>query len=320
VAAADRVSDDQGVVEFYRNFPNVKPGADGKYHIHSVNNGEETWNAQDTVEEVAAMRAMTPLAIRASEILDIDAEMRPVWREFYENLPPLPNGPEPAAYYDLVTVASEDGAALPRLRDAVVKKKVTADTRLHVLSREATVAANLGLADYVKYMVPGQIRTIPTEGCDTWGQGPSGQGVLRNRLGMREGPGCLECQRLGNATQALHAALLQTAPPAPGRDSILRVFAAWPRQWDAQFTLAARGAFLVSSSMQKGKIEFVQVQSQAGGECRLCNPWPGETMSLYRNGAKEEDLSGTFVKFATRKGDLIVLAPQGIMPTKMHVQ
>ena len=30
----------KGAVEFYRNYPNVKKGADGKYHIHHVNSNE----------------------------------------------------------------------------------------------------------------------------------------------------------------------------------------------------------------------------------------------------------------------------------------
>jgi hypothetical protein len=89
---------------------------------------------------------------------------------------------------------------------------------------------------------------------------------------------------LGNAANALHAALLQTAPSGPGKDSVIRVFAAWPPEWDAQFTLAARGAFLVSSSMQKGRIEFVHVQSQAGGQCRVANPWPGKTVVVHEVG------------------------------------
>jgi len=309
----------KGTVEFYRNFPNVAKGSDDKYHIAHVNNQESSWNSRDMVEEIGAMRALTPIAIRASEILGVDAEMRPVWKEFYENMTPLPSGPEPAAYYDLITVASDDVRSLKRLQDAFIRKPVNEDTRLHVLSRQAVAAANLGLADHVKYMIPGQLKTT-NEACDSWGVGESGLGVMRNRLGLREGPGCLECQRLGNAAHALHAALLQTAAPAPGKDSIIRVFAAWPRQWDAQFTLAARGAFLVSSSMQKGKIEFVQVQSHSGGECRLCNPWPGTTMSLYRNGAKAEDLSGTFVKFATHKGEMILVVPQGATPVKRQVQ
>lgn len=309
----------RGTVEFYRNFPNVTKGPDGKYHIDHVNNLESRWDSRDTTEEIAAMRALTPIAIRASEILGVDAELRPVWKEFYENMAPLPSGPEPAVYYGLITVSSEDAQSLKRLRDAITQKPVDANTRLHVLNRHAVAAANLGLANYVKYMIPGQIKTTD-EACDAVGLGKSGLGVLRNRLGMREGPGCLECERLGNAAHALHTALLQTAPPAPGQDSIIRVFAAWPREWDAQFALAARGAFLVSSSMQKGTIEFVEVQSLAGGECRLCNPWPGAAMSLYRNGAKAEDLSGALVKFLTRKGETIVAVPQGTTPVKRQVQ
>jgi hypothetical protein len=43
-------------------------------------------------------------------------------------------------------------------------------------------------------------------------------------------------------------------------------------------------------------------------------------MSLYRNGAKAEDLSGAFVTFATRKGEKIVVVPQGVMPVKRPVQ
>ena len=66
---------------------------------------------------------------------------------------------------------------------------------------------------------------------------------------------------MGNAANALHAALLQTAPPGAGKDSAIRVFAAWPRSWDARFNLAARGAFLVSSSIREGEIEFVEIQS-----------------------------------------------------------
>ena len=46
----------RGAVEFYRNHPNVKKGADGKYHIHWANSNEGVYGARDTDEDVAAMR------------------------------------------------------------------------------------------------------------------------------------------------------------------------------------------------------------------------------------------------------------------------
>ena len=68
----------KGVAEFYRNYPNVKKEADGKYHIHHVNSNEPLWGGQDTDEEISSMMAILPVVIRASEILDVDADMRPV--------------------------------------------------------------------------------------------------------------------------------------------------------------------------------------------------------------------------------------------------
>ena len=78
------------IAEFYRNFPNLKKESDGKYHIHHVNNAEGIWDAPDTQEELSAILGITPLAIRASQILGVDADLRPLWQELLENLVPLP--------------------------------------------------------------------------------------------------------------------------------------------------------------------------------------------------------------------------------------
>ena len=43
------------------------------------------------------MRGILPAVIRASEILGVDAEMRPVWQEFLDNLAPLPRSDDPDA-------------------------------------------------------------------------------------------------------------------------------------------------------------------------------------------------------------------------------
>jgi hypothetical protein len=95
----------------------------------------------------------------------------------------------------------------------------------------------------------------------------------------------------------------------PAREPIIRVFPAWPREWDAAFTLLARGAFLVSSSTRSGQIEFVQIKSQAGGECRLRSPWPGATVTLERSDSKIFGLSGDLLKFATTRSEIVTIRP-----------
>src|SRR5688572_22185094 len=80
----------KGAVEFYRNFPNMKKDADGKYHIYHTNSNEPAWGVKDSDEDMSAIRGMVGPLIRASEILNLDADMRSVWREFLDNLAPIP--------------------------------------------------------------------------------------------------------------------------------------------------------------------------------------------------------------------------------------
>ena len=112
----------KGAAEFYRNYPNVYKAADGKYHIRHVNNHERNWGGSDTPEELAAMHEIFPLAIRASEILGADAEMRPLWRETLDNLAPIPPAMEPAEYYDLCTVGSSNREIRQNVIDAFSRK------------------------------------------------------------------------------------------------------------------------------------------------------------------------------------------------------
>ena len=321
----------KGVAEFYRNYPNVKKGSDGKYHIHNVNSNEPVWGGQDTDEEISAMRGILPVVIKASEILNVDSEMRPVWREFLDNLAPLPrredgrtiwikaldpvmkgrgsslpdNNTMPMWYFDLCTLENED----PKVSEianatfeSFFRNGVNADTRIGVLSKLAGAAAILGRSDDVKFLIPNQIHTKETP-------------VLANRMTLREGAQTTGLQRIGRAADALHLALCQSVPAGPGGEPVIRVFPAWPKQWDASYTLLARGAFLVGSSMETGQIKFVEIRSQAGGECRLRNPWPEKEVTLYRNGEKAENLSGSLLRFLTTCGETITVVPKGVRPS-----
>jgi hypothetical protein len=187
--------------------------------------------------------------------------------------------------------------------DAFFPNGITAQTPVGLLSKLASAGALLGRVEAARFLIVNQMRA---------------PGVLANRMGLREGPQAMDIERLGRASEALHYALLQSEPVEPGKDAILRVFPAWPAEWDAAFTLRARGAFLVTSSMRKGQIEFVELRSEAGAECRLRNPWPQSPVSLFRNGKKAEDLSGSLVTFATNRGETIVAVKQGSTPDQFR--
>ena len=326
----------KGVAEFYRNYPNVKKAADGKYHIYNVNNQESIWGGQDTHEEVAAMHGILPLAIRASQILNVDADMRPIWQELLDNLRPLPMGNEPDAlpfdpalriwapglkpshhgrggptlrpctYYDLWTLET-DNPEMTRIAQATFEHRggygsVLAGKPTGPLSEICLEAAMLGRAPVVKAICTAQVLKYPL--------------MLPNRLALDEMAQSQNVEMIGNLSTGLQLALLQSIPPGPAQPPVLRVFPAWPREWDAAFRLLARGGFLVSSSMENGRIEFVEILSQLGGECRMRNPWPDAAITLYRNGGKAEEVSGSLVIFRTAREETITVVPKGSTPSR----
>jgi hypothetical protein len=270
----------KGAAEFYRNFPNVRKADDGKYHIYHVNNVESNWNSQDTPDELSAMHRIFPVVIRAAEILDADAGLRPVWREFAENLTPVP----------------ARGAGRPGGFSVVTGGLSGGDFKTSIQSHLRDVNPEKGYIDWI---------------------GLGQMGILRNRLRLREGPGAIDAEHLGAMSGRLHNALLDSAPEAPAGEPVLRVFASWPEDWDAEYTLLARGGFLVTSAARKGRVEFVELRSQAGGECRLINPWGAEEVELHRNGKKAEALTGSPVKFGTAKDEVLVVVPKGAAPDKL---
>ena len=124
--------------------------------------------------------------------------------------------------------------------------------RVGVLSKVPLLAATMGRTDAVKVLIPAQM------------QGGSQSSPLANRMDLKEGPQTQNIERIGNAANALTTALCQSVPAGPAQPSVIRVFPAWPADWDADFTLLCRGGFLVSSSQRHGQIEFIEVQSQLG--------------------------------------------------------
>jgi hypothetical protein len=113
--------------------------------------------------------------------------------------------------------------------------------------------------------------------------------------------------------------MLASRPESLTNEEPISIFNRWPKDWDAAFSQLARGAFVVSSAQKGGKVPLVEILSQAGGPCRLVNPWGGGDVTLYRNSRKAEDLSGETLAFPTAKGETIVLAPKGSTPAAVKM-
>jgi hypothetical protein len=334
----------KGAAEFYRTFPNVWKDEKGKYHIRHVNSNESVMGATDTDEDLSAMRGIFAAAVRASAILGVDAPLAAQWRDRLENLAPIstsdhPDALRPADYagprvfvrglkpvangrgftpdgnslpmwfFDLVNLESPDKeflAAAHATFDRAYATGIGPATSVGVLSKMAIAGATLGRVEATRFLVPNQIRTLSAERQTAYRGGQ----VLANRMTLREGPQALDAQRLGRAAEALQLALLQSLAPAPAGEPVIRLFAAWPADWDADFTLRARGAFVVRSSIRGGQVAFVELRSTAGAPARLRNPWGAAPVTLYRNGQRWKQLEGPLLTFETTRGDVLIAVPE----------
>lgn len=89
----------------------------------------------------------------------------------------------------------------------------------------------------------------------------------------------------------------------------IRVFPAIPASWkNVSFDkLRAEGAFLVTSKISGGIIEFVNLTSEKGGTCTIENPWPGKTVTIFRDDKNPEDTGGDTIVIKMSAGEKITL-------------
>ncbi len=95
-------------------------------------------------------------------------------------------------------------------------------------------------------------------------------------------------------------------------DGLIRVFPVFPDDQKASFyRLRTFGAFLVSSAIKNGLIQYVSIESEKGRDCFILNPWDGKEIQVYRNGEKAQVLGGEELSFKTQRGERITLLPEG---------
>jgi hypothetical protein len=132
---------------------------------------------------------------------------------------------------------------------------------------------------------------------------------LKDRIAVQSLPN-LWITQSGGGTETLAAVPLTINEMLlQSYEGVVRIFPNWNHTKDASFDqLRAYGAFVVSSNLKNGKVEFVKLLSEKGRSCILENPWPGKSIQLIRNGRKAEIMNGDILHFQTRKNELIYLS------------
>jgi len=97
-----------------------------------------------------------------------------------------------------------------------------------------------------------------------------------------------------------------------GHQEVLRVFHAWPKEFDAAFEdLRAEGAFLVSSRLRGGVVEYVEITSERGRPCTIENPWPGRQVMVTHGDGRTETVGGARFTLETKVDEQLRLVRAG---------
>ena len=275
----------RGAAEFYRNFPNLQKDDRGVYHINHTNSGESAWDSRDAAYEVACMHMIFPLAARAASVLDVDPDLQASWNGIAAHL-----------------VAANAGARCGTGSEIAIGRPYGA----FVYNGPGAIAP-IGPEPELKERFLGFTRL----GSFIDPQGIGGPQIFRNRMRLREGPGAIDFEHIAGLAAGLHTSLLDSHPESVRDDEPVTLFNAWPKDWDAAFTLLARGAFVISAAQEHGRVRLVEVQSQQGGRLRLTNPWGASAVTIFRNGRKAESASGPLLTIGSTAGETLAIVPAG---------
>lgn len=311
------------VITYHLNY--LQKEDDGLYHVYPSNARETWWWVKDSITDLTALRATLPILIGLSERLGTDADERARWKDVLDHLAPYVRAEDGTFLQGTLfdewppsRFPKSEALYVPEKRSRLSKQNnfngenvenepiypwglvgldspaADLDTMRRTFAKRrwpqwgggwewgAVAAARLGLPDESVRMMKEYChlaQEFPSGMARTPGARPKVWGGQLNAEGGFDGSGVF--------ATTITEMMLQ------GYGGKIRVFPAWPKGWQGEFTLVAEGGFVVNSAINPdGSIPWVRITSQRGGDCLVVNPW-----------------NGTVTRIPTRAGQRIELRP-----------
>lgn len=302
------------VAKFWQGYLTEDP--DGSYDIYGDGMIETDTPGKNSALSLGLVRYLMQGLVDISTFLGQDASLRSTWNDILAHLAPLP-----------IINATVNGVSKPVLSSYQAYNGVSAGSN-RVVHQIVSVASQLGL-DSDPALLTAAKNTLDewpdlwhNQNSPTWiysaaariGYDPDAilsnlhtevTAYQFNNLAVTHIGGGLENTNV--VSSGLAEMLLQS------HQDDIKVFADWPANKDAKFgDLRAKGAYLVSSSMRANAVEYVRVISEQGRPLALRNPWPGQSVQVWKNGTLSTTTSAAEINVTTAPGDVLHFAPNGV--------
>ncbi|MFB6724695.1 hypothetical protein ACFCV3_31250 [Kribbella sp. NPDC056345] len=293
-----RMTDDRAFLE--KHYPLIKgaaqfllshatTGSDGKLHTRS-NAHETQWDVTNPATDIAAMQSFFPVAVKAAQLLNVDAALVSQLNAAIPKIQTLPRT-DTATQTRLLTPAddangntmigpSTQPAAQRRNfenigleavwpfnligdNSALGRRTFTARSYVnsHTWSYDSLHAARLGMATEVKTSLLAAIRQFQVY--------PSGMASFTAQPASEP-----YIEQSGVLAVAVPEALAQDY------DGLLRIAPAWPSDWTGEGTVAIGHKSKVHVQITAGTPTTVAITSGANQQLAVRSPWPGQSVTV----------------------------------------
>jgi alpha-L-fucosidase 2 len=258
------------------------------------------------MNELAFVRATFKGLIDMSHELGLDASRRPAWQEIIDHLSPYPTGERHGKKVLVIAEAGDDGKSTSTIASwgtlAIWPGSqigLGEDSKLLQLALDTVIER--GYREHP--LVPPAMARVgydPVKLLAAMQKDCLANGYPNGYIFFPGGG----VESASSIPATINEMMLQSFT------GVLRLFPVWPKDRGASFgNLRAYGAFLVSSTFRDGRVYALSLLSEKGRDCVLANPWPGQSVVLYRNGQKAETLNGDRIKFSTTRDESISIRP-----------
>ncbi|MEO3857024.1 discoidin domain-containing protein [Acrocarpospora sp. B8E8] len=297
------------VAEFFEHYLEWDKAAK-QYNLYSGPH-EGIW-AKNSSPDVGMLKLLLTKTIEVSELLKADKEKRPVWKQILKHLPPAPtivhNGKTVFALADPGTVS--DGRDIRPGDNTINLEFIHPGEQMGITSPEADRQIAIDTIDAMNSW--GQENSFPKIFLQAARVGYPAQTLIdrlktqiNNRMAsnLRITDGNHGLEKAGTI-EAVNNMLVQSF------DGIVKVFPVWPAGKDGSFVkLREKGGLVISSEISAGRVTYVDITSEAGGDVKLVNPW-GQKVRIIRMGTKQVSYdSGNTIEFSTKEGSTYNITP-----------
>lgn len=294
------------VAAFFQNYLEWDAAAQ-RYNLYGGPH-EGLW-ARNSSPDLGLLRYLLNALVNASVTLNTDSSLRATWQNILSRLAPIPttiyNGQTVYAVADPGTISGGDTRPIHPGDNTINLEFIHPGEVLGLNSPAADRQTAINTINAMNSW--GQDNSFPKVFTQAARVGYPAQSLidqLKTQINQKSGANLRIVDpshglEKAGAIEAINNMLLQSD------DGIVRLFPVWPTGRDASFVnLREKGALLISSTLQAGRVTYVDITSQPGGAVRLQNPWPGQTLVINRvgGGTASYTESGGVITFTAQTG------------------